>query len=104
MATWDAKLCSCSAKEGFCILVALLPMCHPIFQGYAVSKSTHESWFTACLCPLLFCCIGAAVNRRKIRNKYLIEGNLCEDCMFHCFCSPCAVCQEYTEVKIKERL
>ncbi|OMJ92428.1 hypothetical protein SteCoe_4765 [Stentor coeruleus] len=104
MGKWEESLFSCCASGGFCLIVALFPICYPFLQGWVVSKAVHQSFISACICPLFCCCIGAAVNRGKIRDRYLIEGSFCEDCLIHCFCSPCALCQEYSEVRNKERL
>ena len=37
--------------------------------------------------------------RQQIRNKYSIEGNLSGDVCTHFWCSPCALCQETSELK-----
>ena len=40
--------------------------------------------------------------RKRLREKYGIIGNSCEDFMMHAFAAPCAVCQEANEIKIRE--
>jgi len=37
--------------------------------------------------------------RRKLRTKYGINGNLNEDICTHLLCSPCALCQETSELR-----
>lgn len=104
MGNWDESLCGCCSSKCFCILVMFLPIFMPCYQGWIINKATGENCFSATLCPLLLCCLGAGMNRGKIRDRYLIDGSFCEDCLLHCFCAPCALCQEYREVMSKERM
>jgi Cys-rich protein (TIGR01571 family) len=41
--------------------------------------------------------------RRRIREAEGIEGDFSSDCMIHCCCSPCAVCQEARQAKHSHR-
>jgi len=38
------------------------------------------------------------VYRMKIREKFMIPGNGCEDCLCHWFCTCCAIAQEARHV------
>lgn len=77
-------------------------------QASAVSKATQHGmgtpylWQLACIC--INCpCIGYAINRGKIRDTYNINGGGgCGDICIHCWCGPCAACQEYREVKSRQ--
>lgn len=102
MANWNESLCGCFSSLGFCLLVTFMPCFYPVYQGYIVNKATKEPWWKACCCPLCCCCIGGAVNRGKIRDRYLINGHFCSDCLAHYCCWPCAICQEYREVTSRE--
>lgn len=104
MVKWEENLFACCDSKAYSCLVVLFPFCYPIFQGCTVHNATGEPWSKACFCPLLLCCIGAAINRGKIRDRYLINGSFCEDCLTHCLCSCCALCQEYSEVKRRETM
>ena len=104
MVKWEEQLFGCCQGSGYCFLVLICPIFYPIFQGCTVHKATGDPWAKACCLPLFFCCIGGACNRGKIRDRYLIEGSFCEDCLTHCFCCFCAVCQEHVEVRNKERM
>ncbi|RWR95804.1 protein PLANT CADMIUM RESISTANCE 2-like protein [Cinnamomum micranthum f. kanehirae] len=46
-------------------------------------------------CPCLYSCF----YRTKLRGQFLLHGNKCTDCLIHCCCERCAVCQEYRELK-----
>ena len=39
--------------------------------------------------------------RTKFRQKYNIDGNANDDILTHCMCSPCAVCQEAQEIRLR---
>ena len=104
MGNWEENLCGCLGAKCFCCLVMIFPVLYPAYQGWIINKATGESCLTACLGPFFLCCIGASVNRGKIRDRYLIDGSFCEDCLIHAFCCACAICQEYREVRNKERL
>ena len=104
MIKWEENLFGCFGNTPYCCLVTILPFCYPVFQGCIVQKVTRESWSNACCLPLFCCCIGSAINRRKIRDRYLIPGNFCGDCLIHCFCPCCAICQEHNEVKNREQM
>ena len=51
------------------------------------------TWVTGCGC-LYSCCY-----RSKMRRQYALEESSCGDCMVHCCCEQCALCQEYRELK-----
>ena len=40
----------------------------------------------------------AGINRTNIRRKYGIQGSQYTDCIYHTLSSPCALCQETTEL------
>jgi Cys-rich protein (TIGR01571 family) len=42
--------------------------------------------------------------RKKIREKYLIDGTLRGDICTHFWCSPCALCQETAELKYQNEV
>jgi Cys-rich protein (TIGR01571 family) len=50
------------------------------------------------------CCFIHAVKREKLREKYGLEENACEDCFITCCCAPCAICQEAREIKTRGRI
>ncbi|TKY60957.1 PLANT CADMIUM RESISTANCE 2 [Spatholobus suberectus] len=37
--------------------------------------------------------------RSRMRKQYGLRGDDCTDCLVHCFCEPCALCQEYRELE-----
>ncbi|CAG9326760.1 unnamed protein product [Blepharisma stoltei] len=55
-----------------------------------------------CCIACWLCCIGLAINRGKIREKYNIHGSFIVDCLLYWIgCSCCMVTQEYREVRLR---
>uniref|UniRef100_A0A2P2IUF5 Uncharacterized protein MANES_15G132600 n=1 Tax=Rhizophora mucronata TaxID=61149 RepID=A0A2P2IUF5_RHIMU len=48
-------------------------------------------------CPCCYSCF----YRSKMRQQYAIKKRPCGDCLVHCFCECCALCQEHRELKIR---
>lgn len=42
--------------------------------------------------------------RTQLRDKYDIDGSVCEDFWTHFCCSPCAVCQEAHEIRCRNNV
>jgi Cys-rich protein (TIGR01571 family) len=55
----------------------------------------------ACMCGYYFCCIGAGYNRKAVRTWLNIGGTFFADCLLECFCSCCAVSQEWRETMLQ---
>ncbi|KAK1258887.1 Protein PLANT CADMIUM RESISTANCE 2 [Acorus gramineus] len=54
----------------------------------------------ATLCLSIFhACIYSCFYRSKMRKQYHLEASPCCDCLVHWCCEPCALCQEYRELK-----
>mmetsp|Transcript_690 Transcript_690/g.1244 ORF Transcript_690/g.1244 Transcript_690/m.1244 type:complete len:110 (-) Transcript_690:4791-5120(-) len=102
MGGWEQPLLGCLSDIGSCLVVLFCPGGYCYCQATSVSKATGEGCCIPYFCPIVLCCIGAAINRSKIRDRYLIDGGFCTDCITHLFCGPCAVCQEYREANHRE--
>ncbi|KAJ7954296.1 Plant cadmium resistance 2 [Quillaja saponaria] len=46
----------------------------------------------------LGCCY-TCTYRKKLRKQYGLDEDPCGDCLVHCFCGKCALCQEYRELR-----
>nr|GEV38409.1 protein plant cadmium resistance 2-like [Tanacetum cinerariifolium] len=46
-------------------------------------------------CQWLYSCM----YRSKMRQQYMLMEEPCNDCILHCCCERCALCQEYRELK-----
>ncbi|KAK7850269.1 protein plant cadmium resistance 2, partial [Quercus suber] len=101
---WSTGLCDCSDDVGNCCITYWCP-CITFGQiAEIVDRGTTScaasgalyaliAWLTGCGC--LYSCF----YRSKIRRQYALEEGSCGDCIVHCCCEPCALCQEYRELK-----
>ncbi|KAJ7552291.1 hypothetical protein O6H91_06G048900 [Diphasiastrum complanatum] len=44
-------------------------------------------------------CCYSCLYRHKMRAKFQLPEEPCNDFCIHCFCEPCALCQEYRELQ-----
>jgi hypothetical protein len=44
-------------------------------------------------------CLYSCCYRSRLRGQYGLKEKPCADCCLHWFCEPCALCQEYRELK-----
>ena len=101
MATdFQEALFGCFSDIFSCAVVGCVPFGCSIIQSIAVVRATGESCIIPYCLPVLLGCIGTAINRGDIREHLNISGNFCTDFSISCCCLPCAVCQEYREVKL----
>ncbi|XP_075440364.1 placenta-specific gene 8 protein-like [Ascaphus truei] len=100
---WGSGMCDCCDDCGICCCAF---WCFPCLQCRTVSD------FGECLClPLLdpLCmgylgCSGVIPPitmgmRAAVRERYKIQGSLCDDCGISCCCYSCTWCQIAREIK-----
>lgn len=46
-----------------------------------------------------FSCMYSCCYRGKLRQQYSLPGTDCYDCLIHCFCERCSLCQMHRELK-----
>eukprot|EP00465_Bigelowiella_longifila_P014008 CAMPEP_0185262286 /NCGR_PEP_ID=MMETSP1359-20130426/10479_1 /TAXON_ID=552665 /ORGANISM="Bigelowiella longifila, Strain CCMP242" /LENGTH=273 /DNA_ID=CAMNT_0027849187 /DNA_START=177 /DNA_END=998 /DNA_ORIENTATION=+ len=66
-----------------------------IFIFVAIARSDWQVVLWMCL---LFLFVIGARGRQAVRAVYNIQGSMCEDCIFHCCCHYCAICQEVRQL------
>ncbi|KAL2906212.1 Cell number regulator 1 [Bienertia sinuspersici] len=77
---WSTGLCHCCDDPANCLVTTFCPC---ITFGQIAE---------------LHACI-RAFYRPKLRGQYGLEELPCADCLVHFCCEPCALCQEYRELK-----
>mmetsp|Transcript_18697 Transcript_18697/g.33827 ORF Transcript_18697/g.33827 Transcript_18697/m.33827 type:complete len:148 (-) Transcript_18697:1728-2171(-) len=98
---WRTEFFDCLSNKIVCLFVALCPGGACFIQARTTEKATGFRVGVAFCLACFLGCIGMGFNRSNIRKAYLIPGNYLKDCLLHCFCSPCAVCQEHEEVELR---
>ncbi|CAA6664297.1 unnamed protein product [Spirodela intermedia] len=46
-----------------------------------------------------FSCMYSCCYRGKLRQQYSLPGTDCYDCLIHCFCERCSLCQMHRELR-----
>ena len=78
------KLWECFLDPCVCCFVCVVPCGICFAQAGAVGHAYGE-FFQPYWCIYFFCCIGATINRYKIRKGYKIDGNIIFDFLQHFF-------------------
>ncbi|XP_031271752.1 protein PLANT CADMIUM RESISTANCE 2-like [Pistacia vera] len=101
---WSSGLCECFSDCPSCCLTFWCP-CIAFGRIAEIADQGYTSCCTAgTLCTLLGCLTGltfcyTCFYRTKIRQQFLLEESPCCDCLVHCCCQSCALCQEYRELQ-----
>jgi len=97
---WQQGVFDCSNDIGTCLLSCICPC---VVYGQMKSKLDRTSCFmNGCIYAIVAnigCyCFLTGLFRGQVRRTYGIPGGSFEDCLIHCFCSPCAMTQEKLEI------
>ncbi|KAL7875803.1 hypothetical protein AOLI_G00107660 [Acnodon oligacanthus] len=98
---WSSGLCDCCEDMGICCLGFWCPCC--------LMCNTSER-FGECFClPLVEISFGALVPpltfamRSSMRERYRIQGTMCDDCCVSTCCAVCVWCQIARELKHRQQ-
>ncbi|XP_044478266.1 cell number regulator 2-like [Mangifera indica] len=107
---WSSGLCDCFSDCSTCCLTFWCP-CITFGRVAEIADRGSTSCPTAgALYLLLHAFTGLTLcftfsfcytcfYRKRMRQQFKLEETPCCDCLVHCFCAPCAFCQEYRELK-----
>ncbi|XP_010932525.1 cell number regulator 10 [Elaeis guineensis] len=101
---WSTGLCDCTDDCGNCCMTCFCPcitfgrIAEIVDQG-ATSCGTSGALYA--LLEYFTCChwIYSCCYRSKMRAQLHLAERPCNDCLVHCCCESCALCQEYRELK-----
>ncbi|NP_001086327.1 cornifelin homolog B [Xenopus laevis] len=88
---WNSDVFDCCEDMGTCLCGTFVPC----ILACKVSKDYGE----CCCLPCLFGSVLAV--RTGIRERYHIEGSICNDWVCLSFCAPCTLCQMARELKAR---
>uniref|UniRef100_A0A0C9QR12 TSA: Wollemia nobilis Ref_Wollemi_Transcript_13379_1113 transcribed RNA sequence n=1 Tax=Wollemia nobilis TaxID=56998 RepID=A0A0C9QR12_9CONI len=103
-AEWSSGLCDCGSDPCNCCLTCWCPcitfgqLAEIVDEG-SPSCAVSGLVYGALLCFTGCACCYSCLYRTKMRSKFNLAENPCGDCLLHCFCESCAMCQEYRELK-----
>lgn len=63
-----------------------------------VACATNGIWYTLIAICIGMPCLMSCGYRSKLRAKFGLVESPAPDCLVHCFCDYCALCQEYREL------
>ncbi|XP_052434303.1 cornifelin homolog [Carassius gibelio] len=88
---WSSDVCDCCDDCGICLCGAFIPC----ILGCKVAQDNGDS----CCLPFL---PGAMIAlRTSIRDRYRINGSVCDDWVFMTCCPSCGLCQMAREQKAR---
>ncbi|XP_071686361.1 protein PLANT CADMIUM RESISTANCE 3-like [Rutidosis leptorrhynchoides] len=103
-ANWSTSLCACCSDVSNCCVTCWCP-CITFGQiAEIVDKGNTPCALHGGLYAVIqaFTCVGclySCLYRTKMRSQYGLREVPCNDCLVHFCCEPCALCQEYRELK-----
>ena len=83
-------------------MFALVLLCGPIGLGLThcgIMKSIQKNGCVGFSLSCMLCCVGAALNRKALRDNYHLKGNCIKDCFLYICCPCCLITQEYRKMK-----
>ncbi|KAM0839020.1 hypothetical protein ACQ4PT_060587 [Festuca glaucescens] len=125
--SWTTGLWGCCDDAGSCCLTLFCPCVafgriaeivdqgatskahtHQNKQEQAIARTPTSSTKACCASGTLYLalasltgmgCLYSCCYRSRLRGHYGLKEKPCGDCCVHWFCEPCALCQEYRELK-----
>ncbi|KAI5677796.1 hypothetical protein M9H77_08746 [Catharanthus roseus] len=102
--TWSTGLCDCFSDVRNCCITCWCPcitfgQVSEIIDKGSSSCVSNGALYTVIACVTGCPCFYSCFYRTKMRQQYMLKENPCGDCLLHCFCEACALCQEYRELK-----
>ncbi|KAK9049621.1 hypothetical protein SSX86_031410 [Deinandra increscens subsp. villosa] len=103
-AAWSSSLCACCSDVPNCCLTCWCPcitfgQIAEIVDKGNTSCGVHGALYAIINALTLCGCLYSCVYRTKMRSQYGLRESPCNDCLVHFCCEPCALCQEYRELK-----
>ncbi|XP_027122502.1 protein PLANT CADMIUM RESISTANCE 7-like [Coffea arabica] len=100
---WSTGLCGCFEETSNCCVTCCCP-CITFGRNVEIIDQGTTSCAQAGIIYYCLAHVGCAscyscTYRSKLRAYFNLSEDPCNDCLVHCFCLPCAVCQEYRELK-----
>ncbi|XP_074371068.1 protein PLANT CADMIUM RESISTANCE 7-like [Apium graveolens] len=102
---WNTELFGCLEDPSNALITAFFPcvtfgqIAEIIDNGH--SKCTSQGVFYGAMwgCLVGMPCFVSYTYRTEMRRQYQLTGTPAPDLLIHCFCHPCALCQEYRELR-----
>ncbi|XP_027343235.1 protein PLANT CADMIUM RESISTANCE 2-like [Abrus precatorius] len=101
---WSTGLFGCFSNFKNCCITCWCPcvtfgQVAEIVDKGSTSCGASGALYTLVCCVLGCGCLYSCFYRSKMRRQYMLKDSPCCDCLVHCCCEPCALCQEYRELE-----
>ncbi|CAA7400862.1 unnamed protein product [Spirodela intermedia] len=101
---WSTGLCQCCDDVGNCCITCWCPCVTFGKIAEIVDRGSSSCGTSGALYGLILCvtgcsCMFSCFYRTRLRSQYSLPEGSCPDCLVHCCCESCALCQEYRELK-----
>ncbi|XP_054809624.1 protein PLANT CADMIUM RESISTANCE 2-like [Prosopis cineraria] len=101
---WSTGLCDCTSDVRNCCITCWCPcitfgQIAEILDKGSTSCGASGALYTLVACVTGCACLYSCFYRAKMRQQFLLKDKPCCDCLLHCCCEPCALCQEYRELQ-----
>ncbi|GLT26026.1 hypothetical protein SLA2020_011170 [Shorea laevis] len=101
---WSSGLCGCFSNVPNCCMTFWCPCVTFGRIAEIVDRGSTSCGVSGAIYALISCltgcgCIYSFFYRSKLRKQYVLEKSPCADCLVHFCCEPCALCQEYRQLK-----
>uniref|UniRef100_A0A0R0K698 Uncharacterized protein n=1 Tax=Glycine max TaxID=3847 RepID=A0A0R0K698_SOYBN len=101
---WSTGLCDCFSDWGNSCMTFWCPCVTFGRVAEIVDRGSPSCGASGALYTMICCLIGcgwiySCFYRTKMRRQYMLKESPCWDCLTHCCCEPCALCQEYRELE-----
>ncbi|XP_024170080.1 developmental and secondary metabolism regulator ve-1-like [Rosa chinensis] len=104
--TWKTGLFDCLLDPPNAIMTTLCPcwtfgQIAEIVDNGQTSCSCNALIYMVIWCFIMVPCLLSCTYRRKLRNKLDLPESPGPDCIIHCLCELCALCQEHRELELR---
>jgi Cys-rich protein (TIGR01571 family) len=105
MGGWDIDLFDCKKNPIMFLWACCVPCGGTCMQAVdaKLTQNDKNAPLFACLLDCFCGCIGAAINRSRVREQLSIHDSILMDVLLSCFCGPCSITQEYIQVMQKKK-
>ncbi|XP_072992957.1 protein PLANT CADMIUM RESISTANCE 7-like [Typha latifolia] len=105
-APWTTGLFDCCDDVGNCCVTCFCPcitfgQIAEIVDHGSITCGASGAMYALILCVTGCHCLYSCFYRSKMRGQFFLEESPCGDCVVHCCCESCALCQEYRELKTR---
>ncbi|CAL9196917.1 unnamed protein product [Musa hybrid cultivar] len=100
---WSTGLCECCDDGGNCCITCFCPcitfgQIAEIVDKGATSCGTSGALYALIMCVTCCQCLYSCFYRSKLRAQLGLREEPCADCLVHCCCETCSLCQMYREL------